>query len=547
MQAVDDPRVGTVLAGYRIRALLGRGGMSVVYLAEDPRLKRKRRAQAAGAPALGEDASSRSQFLRESELAASIDHPHIVPDLRGRRGRGPACSSPCATSRGATSSAACADGCLGAGRRDRDRRAGGERARRRARAGLDPPRREAVQRAARRRAPARTARITRTWRTSASPPGSRTTRGRRRTAARSAPSTTSRPSRSPATTSTVEPTCTRWPACSTSAWPGSHRSGGQSEVAAIFAQLHEEPPRSSTLRPDLPRPSTRRSRARSPKQPDERYATCRELAPAALAPRPWTRPRRAVGDIASRAAAGRSDLERDRGRSWPTACSGPERAGARALARVDLDARASSRRLAAVQGPEQLRARRRRALLRARASSWPSSSHAWRAPPSWPSSAPPAAASRPCCTPASSPTLADGVLPGSAHWPRRTLRPGDHPLDALRRTFALHAPDPGGGGARPAAGRLPPRGRDRSARGAVHRLPVRGRARTRSSTPSSAWPTDPQGARDRAGRAARRLLRPLRRLSGAGRPARLQPRAGRPDARRGARAARSSCPRRASG
>ena len=41
MQVSDDPRVGTELAGYRIESLLGWGGMSVVYVAEDLRLKRR--------------------------------------------------------------------------------------------------------------------------------------------------------------------------------------------------------------------------------------------------------------------------------------------------------------------------------------------------------------------------------------------------------------------------------------------------------------------------------------------------------------------------
>ena len=78
MQVSDDPRRGTELAGYRIESLLGLGGMGVVYLAEDLRLKRKvaLKLLAAG---LAEDESFRDRFLRESELAASIDHPNIVP------------------------------------------------------------------------------------------------------------------------------------------------------------------------------------------------------------------------------------------------------------------------------------------------------------------------------------------------------------------------------------------------------------------------------------------------------------------------------------
>ena len=78
MQVSHDPRVGTELAGYRIESMLGLGGMSVVYLAEDRRLKR-RVALKLLTSRLAQDDSFRDRFLRESELAASIDHPNIIP------------------------------------------------------------------------------------------------------------------------------------------------------------------------------------------------------------------------------------------------------------------------------------------------------------------------------------------------------------------------------------------------------------------------------------------------------------------------------------
>jgi serine/threonine protein kinase len=72
-----DRRIGTELGGYRIIEPLGQGATSVVYLAEHVRLGRAAALKLL-APALGE-ADFRERFLRESQLAASLDHPNIVP------------------------------------------------------------------------------------------------------------------------------------------------------------------------------------------------------------------------------------------------------------------------------------------------------------------------------------------------------------------------------------------------------------------------------------------------------------------------------------
>jgi serine/threonine-protein kinase len=75
---VAAPRVGTTFAGYRIERVLGRGGMSVVYLAEHPRLKNAVALKLL-APALAEDDAFRERLIRESRLAASLNHPNVVP------------------------------------------------------------------------------------------------------------------------------------------------------------------------------------------------------------------------------------------------------------------------------------------------------------------------------------------------------------------------------------------------------------------------------------------------------------------------------------
>lgn len=72
-----DARLGTTLGGYRIQSLIGRGGMSVVYLAEDPHLERKVALKLI-APDLAQDTRFRERFVRESRLAASLEHPNII-------------------------------------------------------------------------------------------------------------------------------------------------------------------------------------------------------------------------------------------------------------------------------------------------------------------------------------------------------------------------------------------------------------------------------------------------------------------------------------
>src|SRR5436305_13947890 len=72
-----DRHVGSVVAGYRVVEQIGRGGTSVVYRAEHVRLGRSAALKLL-TPSFGE-ADFAERFLRESQLAASIDHPSIVP------------------------------------------------------------------------------------------------------------------------------------------------------------------------------------------------------------------------------------------------------------------------------------------------------------------------------------------------------------------------------------------------------------------------------------------------------------------------------------
>jgi hypothetical protein len=74
----DDPRIGTEIAGYLIEAVVGRGGMGVVYRAKDLRLGRNVALKLLP-PDLAVNEGFRDRFEWESKLAASIDHPNIIP------------------------------------------------------------------------------------------------------------------------------------------------------------------------------------------------------------------------------------------------------------------------------------------------------------------------------------------------------------------------------------------------------------------------------------------------------------------------------------
>ncbi len=71
-------RTGTTFAGYRVESLVGRGGMGVVYRATDLSLERPVALKLI-APELAEDERFRARFLREPRLAASLDHPNVIP------------------------------------------------------------------------------------------------------------------------------------------------------------------------------------------------------------------------------------------------------------------------------------------------------------------------------------------------------------------------------------------------------------------------------------------------------------------------------------
>jgi YVTN family beta-propeller protein len=78
MTELGDIASGVEIGGYRVEELIGRGGMGEVYRAYDGRLDRNVALKIL-APRYADDDGFRERLLRESRLAASLDHSNVVP------------------------------------------------------------------------------------------------------------------------------------------------------------------------------------------------------------------------------------------------------------------------------------------------------------------------------------------------------------------------------------------------------------------------------------------------------------------------------------
>ena len=214
-----------------------------------------------------------------------------------------------------------------------------------------------------------------------------------------------------------------------------------SDLAVVFAHLETESPAPSAQRPELPAALDGVIARALAKEPDQRYPSCREFARAALAVAVDEASRLLV-DVASRAAAGRSDLSEveaeltgkvidlQLAREQARVLSGPA-----TPARVAAEGICPFKGLASFEpvdadyffGRERLVAELVARLVGAGflgivGPSGSGKSSVLRA--------------------GLLPALAGGVLPGSEGWRRLLLRPGERPLEELRRVLVSGAKDP---------------------------------------------------------------------------------------------------------
>jgi serine/threonine-protein kinase len=276
---MSDLPPGSQLGGYRVATVLGRGGMGVVYLAQQLALER-RVALKVISEDLSRDPEFRERFMREAQVAASLDHRRIIPvfdageadgrlflsmryvkglDLRTvlqlERPLEPERALPILESVGEALDAAHALGLV-----HRDVKPAnvliedgpGPESERVFLTDFGLTKRvDAAERS--------------------HPDGH--LRGHARVLVAGAVLGEAG--------GTAGPTCTRWRACCTSAWRGRRRSPRDSDAQVLAAHLLEPPPRPSAVRPGLPRTLDDVLAKGMAKEPADRYATCGELVAAA--------------------------------------------------------------------------------------------------------------------------------------------------------------------------------------------------------------------------------------------------------------------------
>jgi serine/threonine-protein kinase len=74
------PPVETTVAGFRVRSLIGESDMALVYLAEEVATGRQVALKLLR-PTVATDERFRQRFLRESQLAGGLPHPHVVATI----------------------------------------------------------------------------------------------------------------------------------------------------------------------------------------------------------------------------------------------------------------------------------------------------------------------------------------------------------------------------------------------------------------------------------------------------------------------------------
>ncbi len=75
--AITDDPMPESIGGYAILSLIGSGAMGRVYLARDAQLDRRVAVKVMN-PTKARDAAARRRFIRESQAAAAVEHPHIM-------------------------------------------------------------------------------------------------------------------------------------------------------------------------------------------------------------------------------------------------------------------------------------------------------------------------------------------------------------------------------------------------------------------------------------------------------------------------------------